>query len=159
VFGQTASEMENIYNEVLSSGNIDIITSYIRTYRRNEHFNNDSYLEIARLLTHNNIAFTKIYRVLRTSEFNSETVYFCDVLRLSQRLDQSVVVYIFSNIVAGPVLDQNVIIIKNGNIIENHQDIIYSAFLKYINHTPFRLNNGRTIELPVYELLYCFDIR
>jgi hypothetical protein len=142
--------MDNVYATAVSSQGIELLKEYINTYAGDDHFNADSYLEIARRITrNNNITLEMLYTAPNPYAFSEGVVYYGGTLSVNQWIDKKAVAYISSFIRD----DGNIIVIKSFPDISKIGHVIQHSFLRYAGVTKIGLSNGGTIERPTFDLL------
>jgi hypothetical protein len=142
--------MDNVYAAAVSSEGIEQLKEYINTYAGHDHFNADSYREIAKKITrNNNTVLETLYTAPNPYAFNEGVVYYGGTLSVNQWIDKKAVAYINSFIRD----DGNIIVIKSFPDISKIDRVIQHSFLRYTGVTKIGLSNGGTIERPTFDLL------
>jgi hypothetical protein len=150
---QKNAEMDKAYEDALKAAGVDKIAEYINTYRRDDNFNEDSIVEIARRLTNNrNIKLEKIYTAPNPYAFNTEAVYYCGGLSVQQFLKGQIIAYINSFIRD----DGNLIILGSVPDIGKIGNFISNAYLKYTGITTISMSNGGTREVATFSMIFSF---
>jgi hypothetical protein len=143
---------ETKYQEALNTPGLDVLVEYIKKNWRDEYFNRDSYIEIARRLTNNkDVKYTEINYINENPyAFEKDIIYFCDgqsTFGITQWMDKGILATIRDT----PLFIESVPNIKaiNGRAIRN-------AYMRYKGTTKMIYANGAEKILPVFDILYHF---
>jgi hypothetical protein len=143
------AEMDRAYEAAVRSQGVDLLKEYITTYIRDDYFNDDSYLEIAKKITRNNNAILEnLYTAPNPYGFNEDVVYYGGTLIVTQWLDRKIVAY--TNYSRD---DENIIIIDGFPDITKIGSSIQHSFLQYTGTVKLQFNS-RAIDRPTFRLLY-----
>jgi hypothetical protein len=146
---QKKSNMDTMYENALKSNGVDLIVEYIKANRWKNYFNEDSYVEIARRITNNrNVLFKKIYTAQNPYAFDKNIVYYCDTLVVENFIQKQIIAYIIG--------DGNFIVVEKVPDIKKIGRYIFLAYLRYSGSAIVTWSNGRTKELPSFDLIYYY---